>query len=391
LPSPEPVGLIAPKGDTVVHGGDVTFKWDSVVRAANYQLQIDDRSSFYTPVFDTVLSAQAVLSLAHFLADGVYFWRVRARTRDSVWGDWSQVAGFSVRSYRIRQAIRTRGYPQSLDVRGDYAYVADGEAGLSIYDFRDPLKMVLVANIMDTVNSCWGVTIHGRYAYLAYGRKQLQIVDIANLDSLKMLGSISYTTGYAYDIAALETNYVVVANHGKVSLFDVRDPNFPILLYEPHALARGVALRDSVAYLACEQLGLLIVRFSADSEPRALAGVQTVGNARGVALAGNHCLVADGREGLTIVDITNATSPQVQGNCHIPGGYANKVAAHESMAYVAAGSAGLAAIDISDPAHPVLASLVKTPDAKAVFATPDGRIFATDRDWGLLVVEKEME
>jgi hypothetical protein len=330
------------------------------------------------------------LALTHFLPDGSYHWRARARSRDSVWGDWSAGQAFSVATYRIAGQIRTRGYPQALDIRADYAYVADGQAGLSIYRIDDPMNLSLIGSIMDTTNSAYGVAAAERYAYLAYGRKQLQIVDIRNLDSLQMLGSIGYTTGYAYDVELLDSAHVVVANSGKFSLFDVSDPNFPILLFEPHAPARAVALQDTVAFLACEQIGLMIMSLSTRNEPATWSTLRTPGNARDVAVQGDYAYIADGREGLAIVDISDQAAPRLVGSLPMPGGgYANKVAVHDSIAYIADGVAGLAVADVSDPATPILRSMIKTPEAKAVFVTEDGRIFATDRDWGLLAVAKE--
>jgi hypothetical protein len=389
FPPPQATALRSPKADTVIHTGNVAFVWDSVPGVAYYQLQVDDRASFITPVFDT--TGMPALTVEHFLPDGQYWWRVRARSRDSIWGDWSEAGSFLIRSYRIVAQIRTRGYPQGLEIKGNYAYVADGEAGLSIYDLSDSANFRLVSSIMDTTNSCWGVSVAGHYAYLAYGRKQLQIVDIARDDSLRMLGNISYTIGTGYDVQALDTQYVVVADHYKLSVFDVRDPNFPILLFEPHSTCRAVKVRDSVAYVACEQDGVQIMRISTGREPVTYSLLRTMGNARGLALAGNICYVADGRAGLTLVDIHDSLNPQILATCSIPGGYANKVAVHDSLAYVAAGAAGLAVINILDPTQPIFRAILKTPEAKALFVTPDGRVFLADRDWGLLLIEKEGE
>jgi hypothetical protein len=386
LPAPESVVLKAPAAGTAVHAGNILFEWDSVASAESYELQVDDRASFYSPVFDT--AGVAALSLGHFLADGQYYWRVRARSQDRVWGDWSGTDSFAVRTFRIAAQTRTRGYPQGLDVLGDYVYIADGEAGLSIYR-AEPDTFVLAGSIMDTLNSCWGVAAAGHCAYLAYGRKQLQVVRIPTPDSMTFAGAVSYTTGYGYDVAALDSSYVIVANSGKATLFDVRDPEFPMLLYEPHAPSRGVAVRDTIAYLACEQLGLLIIRFSTSATPVTLGAVQSLGNARGVALSADYCLIADGRAGLTIVSIADPTVPRLVGGCQIPGGYANKVAVRGDTAYVAAGSAGLAAFCIADPANPVLLGVVKMNDAKSVLVTESGTILATDRDLGLLRIVRE--
>jgi len=385
---PEPVSLVQPGPDSIARDGNVVFRWDSVAGAASYELEIDDKATFITPVFDT--TGESDLSLTHFLPDGPYHWRVRARSRDSIWGDWAATAAFRVSTYRIAAQTRTRGYPEELDIAGDYVYVADCQAGLSIYQLNGDENPALVGSIMDTTNSAFSVSVAGHYAYLAYGRTQLQVVDIGDFDSLKMLGKIGYTTGYAYDVKALDTTTVVVANHVKFSVFDVTDPNFPILLYEPHATVRAVAMRDSTAFLACEQLGLNTMTVSKHAEPVTLGAVRTLGEARDVAVQGRYAYIADGRNGLTVVDIGDPANPQVAANCPIPGkGYANKVAVHDSLVLVADEVAGVAILDITNPIAPLLRSVIKTNYAMAV-AFHDGRkILATDRDAGLLVIEKE--
>lgn len=390
LPAPERVDPVSPAADTIIRTGNVTFVWNSVENAATYQLQIDDRSTFYSPVLDT--SGIAATTLGHFLADGQYYWRVRARSRDSVFGDWSTIRSFTVATCRIVAQMRTQGYPQGLFVRDKEIYVADGQAGLSIYRLEGENVLRFVAGIMDTMNTAWGVTVQGSYAYLAYGRKQLQIVNIASTDSLQMLGSIGYTTGYAYDIEMYDSTHVVVANHGRFSLFDVRDPNFPILLFEPRALARAVVLRDSVAFLACEQVGVMIASLSVQNLPVMHSTLRTPGNARDVAIQGDYLYVADGRAGLTVVDVSDITAPRLVSTLSLPGGgYANKVAVAGNIACVANGTAGLAVIDVTNPNAPFLRSMIKTPEAKAVTITEDGGILATDRDWGLLVITMEEE
>ena len=387
LPAPESVKLVRPVADSVVRNGAVTFRWDTLAGVAGYELQIDDKTTFITPVFDT--TGIPADSLVHFLPDGAYHWRMRGRSRDSVWGDWSAAGAFSVRTYRIVGQIRTRGYPQSICARDRYAFIADGDAGLSIYDVADPANPSFVAGIMDSFNTAWGVAVQGNYAYLSYGSKELQIVSIARLDSLRLLTNISYNVGTGYDVIARDTQWAFVANHTSYLMCDVRDPNFPQVRSEAHVAVRGSAVQDSFACLACEQLGVTVARVSLAPLVTPVSMVRTLGNARGVALDAGRCYVADGRAGLTVVDITDSANPAVIGNCPIPGAYANRVCVRGTRAYVAAGAAGLAVIDVADPAKPVLVSVLKTPEAKAVWVTADDRILATDRDWGLLVVEKE--
>jgi hypothetical protein len=389
MAGPESVNLVRPGPDSTARDGNVLFAWDSVTSAASYEVQIDDKTTFITPVFDTA----GVLgrSLTHFLADGAYHWRVRGRSRDSVWGDWSLAGAFSVRTYRIVGQVRTRGYPQAICVRDHYAFIADGEAGLSIYDVTNPANPSFVAGIMDSFNTAWGVAVQGNYAYLSYGSKELQIVGIARFDSLKLLTNISYNAGTGYDVFARDTQWAFVANHTSYLMCDVHDPNFLQVRSEAHVAVRASAVQDSFACLACEQLGVVVARVSMAPSVTPVSTIRTLGNARGVALDAGKCFVADGRAGLTIIDIAVSADSAIIGNCPIPGAYANKVAVSGTRAYVAAGTAGLAVVDVADPAKPVLVSLLKTPETKSVCAMADGRLFATDRDWGLLVIEKESE
>ena len=387
LPAPGPVRLDRPVADSVVRGGAVTFRWDSLASAASYELQVDDKTTFINPVFDTTGVRDD--SLTHFLPDGAYYWRVRGRSRDSIRGDWSVAEAFSVRTYRIVGQIRTRGYPQGICVRDRSAFIADGEAGLSIYDVADPAHPSFVAGIMDSFNTAWGVAVQGGYAYLSYGSVELQIVKIARFDSLRFVNNINYNAGTGYDVFARDTQWAFVANHTSYLICDVRDPNFPQVRSEAHVAVRGSAVQDSLACLACEQLGVIVARVSMAPAVTPVSTIRTLGNARGVAMNSGKCYVADGRAGLTIIDIADSAHPSVIGNCPIPGAYANKVCVSGNRAYVAAGTAGLAVVDVADPAQPVLVSVLKTPETKAVWVTADGRIFATDRDWGLLVVEKE--
>jgi hypothetical protein len=60
-----------------------------------------------------------------------------------------------------------------------------------------------------------------------------------------------------------------------------------------------------------------------------------------------------------------------------------------NVAYIADGVAGLAVIDVTDPTRPLLQAMLKTTEAKAVFVVEgSSRVFVTDRDWGLLAVDR---
>ena len=66
-----------------------TFTWDSVEYGVTYQLQVDDNNDFATPSFDDTADTTSRTPLEP-LANGNYFWRVRAFNVSGTPGPWSE-------------------------------------------------------------------------------------------------------------------------------------------------------------------------------------------------------------------------------------------------------------------------------------------------------------
>lgn len=74
-----------------------TLTWGAVEWAAGYQIQIADNANFTAPVTNSVLDAAPLaFTPAAPLADGMYYWRVRARRANGSWGNWSAAETFVV-------------------------------------------------------------------------------------------------------------------------------------------------------------------------------------------------------------------------------------------------------------------------------------------------------
>ena len=93
LPGPSP---IAPANGLVSYSTTIDLAWDPLAGAVEYQLQIDDRSNFTAPEID-LISNDAAETLAG-LADGRYFWRVRAFNSEGVAGNWSSKRSFTIQT-----------------------------------------------------------------------------------------------------------------------------------------------------------------------------------------------------------------------------------------------------------------------------------------------------
>lgn len=72
-----------------------TLRWQSMIWATGYEIQIDNTAGFNAPLAFTGTTVNALLNVPA-LTNGVYYWRVRGQQSSGVWGDWSGTETFAV-------------------------------------------------------------------------------------------------------------------------------------------------------------------------------------------------------------------------------------------------------------------------------------------------------
>jgi hypothetical protein len=136
-------------------------------------------------------------------------------------------------------------------------------------------------------------------------------------------------------------------------VFDVSDPLSPAISGTAIvSTARAIDVAGSYAYVA-DIAGLRVIDISSPSSPTITGGVDTPGEATGVAVGGSYAYVADGEPGLQIVDISEPALPVIVGNA-ATFDEAVGVAVDGGVAYVADSRSGMQVIDISDPSLPTV-------------------------------------
>ncbi|MGB7054162.1 MAG: PQQ-binding-like beta-propeller repeat protein, partial [bacterium] len=145
---------------------------------------------------------------------------------------------------------------------------------------------------------------------------------------------------------------------------------------------------DTIAYLACEQMGLQIINLAQPIDSLALVGwVDTPSNARHVYAIDNYAYVADGRGGLIIIDVTDIENPTVVSQFDTPE-YANAVFVSDNRAYIGDGDGGLYVVDVSVPSQPEFYGKLPTSYANGVYVRND-TVFVADQDLGLVILVEE--
>ena len=168
-------------------------------------------------------------------------------------------------------------------------------------------------------------------------------------------------------------DYLVVGVGSRVHVIDVSRPASPapVGVYDFDQPVLGLAAVGAAVYVANSHDGLRRLDLSDPSAPRLTGTSATRGQAVGAAAVGTRVFVGDNSLGFDIVDV--AGDVQRVGE-YLGDGFPRGIAAAGSLAFVADQPAGLIVVDASDPAEPaVLGSLSLGRDPITQVFAPDPR------------------
>lgn len=165
--------------------------WNQLNGAVVYQVMIATNSSFTNIEVTDTIASDTVYTCGD-LSNDTYYWRVRAKNNLNVWGDWSDAMVWSFRindspNYIALLAVmETPGTAQDVFVNPEtddstVAYVADGNAMLTMFDVTDPAEPVYITNLNredgDFARSVWKVQ-DDHIAYVADADGKTMALDI---------------------------------------------------------------------------------------------------------------------------------------------------------------------------------------------------------------------
>jgi hypothetical protein len=120
--------------------------------------------------------------------------------------------------------------------------------------------------------------------------------------------------------------------------------------------------------------------------PTALGSIAIPGYANNVDVNGSVAYVAAGGAGLVVVDAADPASPAIVGSFNTTGN-ANDVRVVGNRAYVADGPAGLQIMDVSNPAAPVLLGTIDTPGQASDVVVSGSLAYVADGAAGLQIID----
>jgi hypothetical protein len=147
-----------------------------------------------------------------------------------------------------------------------------------------------------------GVAISGNYAYVADGYAGLQIIDISNPAACQWAGGVFFDPGYAAAVA-VSSNYAYVANsYGGLQIVDVTEPTNPQVIgaWQTSGSALGVGVSGHYVYLADNGAGLQVLDVTNPANPQRVGGNGAISAAGAVAVSGSKVAVAGNEQGLVL-------------------------------------------------------------------------------------------
>jgi hypothetical protein len=256
-----------------------------------------------------------------------------------------------------RNPVETGVYPafagaMNIVLVNSACYIACSENGLKIVDVSDPLSPELLGSF-NSEGTIQDVKISGGLAFLAEwrmdGRGGLRVVDVSNPRNPEQIGYCE--TGTA-QVAYVEGNCVLIAGGGWLKLLDVRDPFRPriissIVVEHP----QDIIVKDLLAYIPTLGSGLIIVDISRIETPRVVYNENIMIWEMGISVRDTLAFVAAYDDGIRIFDLSQPDHPNLIGSFDTPEG-AYDITLRDNIAFIANSINGVRVVDVSNPDNP---------------------------------------
>lgn len=232
------------------------------------------------------------------------------------------------------------GDPRALRVLGRRVYVSSAEGGLQTIDITDPAAPRQLAS-WPAAPAPVDLRLAGDRA-LVWSYAQARLLDLRPAASGALLGGWAPDPQLAPAVTAVDLadGRAYVAHEERLTVLDLADPLQLRVLAEAKldGPVSALAVRRGLAYLA-DEASLIILGLDNPAKPRKLGEVRGDWSARDLALAGDRLYIAGGEPGLAVIDIADPAHPFQVASLTVPG--AIKVELALGRVYVAAQGGGL--------------------------------------------------
>ncbi len=283
-----------------------------------------------------------------------------------------------------------------ITVEGNYLYCVyyddASEQKLIVFDISNPGSPVVKGSCALGMTPL-GIVVEGNYASVtgnSGGSGYLKVIDVSNPTAPAVTGSIQNDIFLSSDNFSVQNRYGYFYNSGTIYIVDMLDPEGPYFAGEYSASWMDTfAAADGYVYSTefSSTGGTIQVTDLRNLPAPATVGSRSIssGTANDTCLSGNYAYLATGSAGLKAIDISNTAAPQETGSLSTTNALAVTTAA--DYCFLADGSGGLKIIDVSDPASPLLSGTYDTSGTASDISVAGDYAFVADSSSGLAVID----
>jgi hypothetical protein len=242
---------------------------------------------------------------------------------------------------------------QSLQLRGEYLYTANGEDGFRVYDVANVDNKGFSERIVSAPVSPFGqdTQVKTKYATaialptnMPIDTKRVHRPENQEQWPIHPLYSYAYVTDKYEGLILVDV--MTLADNNPRNNFLKR-----ALAFNPQGVLNGASnltLAGNYAYICCDA-GLVVVSLAEPLKPRIVSsiGAPKIKNPKAVAIQFRYAFVCDA-EGVKVIDVTFPEKPKFV-NSFVPLKEAHNIYVARTYAYVAAGAQGLVILDAENP------------------------------------------
>lgn len=298
-------------------------------------------------------------------------------------------------------AFATDGQSHAVVKHGDYVYVATLDKGLLVFDISgNVFQQVAHLEFNDATAEPISITKLENYVYVAAGNGGMFTVDVSQPTLPVLVGS--YNTAdqdFAWSASSRGTN-LFLSDNSKFTVFDASDPRNPAMLgnYGDQFGGFSTCVVDGdFAYVAQSFMifstrinGFTILDIKEPASTRQIGTLAASFRIWSMAKYGDYLLLAGEGSGLYIYDSSRtsdfivsslATTDKINPTGADENAY--QIVVQDHYAYMADGHNGIAVVDIHDVAAPKMVYRVETGGEVTGIAVDGDLLVATDETTGL--------
>jgi hypothetical protein len=326
-----------------------------------------------------------------------------------VWTCWVglaalSVAGVSAQTVRFTPLSSIPGPAELIRTQGGYLYVAAART-ITIFDVSNPATPKQVGAYTFPLQ-IWGFRAAGSLLYVAADLFGLGILDVSNPASPKLLGSFK-TPGQAKNVAVSGTRVLITDHISGLDVIDVSNPTQPVFVGSVflEGFATDVVTSGALAYVGDRPTGFYVFDLSKPPPLEPVSALQSVTGStfqlevlqtfsQGPTFAVLMTGVPMSGAWLQLYDVSNPEAPVHAATYRTPGGGGwvpgggGRLSLKGTLAYVADGKEGLQVVDLSTPSAPRIVGSYETSAPARDVAVADSLVFVVVGNQEVLILRQ---